>query len=123
MPSRHRGEREVSLCPYLTPALEGDGRSSHALAALPPGRRSSTHCNGWCVGGHGGWSEWVQKISPLTRVRTWTVQTVASDIPITLCWNMLVYHTPDFITSVHCVHYRARIQVHMQMLKKLQHIL
>jgi hypothetical protein len=52
----------------------------------------------------------------------WTVQPVASDIPTTLCWNMLVYHTRDFITSVQCVRYRARIQVHMQMLKKLQHI-
>jgi len=51
MPWRPReGEHRYSSTPSLTLKLDWDGWSSHAPDALPPVKRSGTHCTGGWVG-------------------------------------------------------------------------
>jgi hypothetical protein len=53
------------------------GGQRHASAALPPGKKTGTHCTGSWVGFQGR-SERARKISPPPGFDPQTVQTVAS---------------------------------------------
>jgi hypothetical protein len=75
MPSRHKGEAEVNLYPYLTAAVEGGGLTAPRPATLPPGKRPNTHCTGGWVGLRSGW---VRKIAPPPEFESQTVQPVGS---------------------------------------------
>jgi hypothetical protein len=70
------GERYSSTL-YLTSALYGVGGQRHALAALHPGKRPSTHCTGGWVGPKAGLDGCGKSRRPLGSDPR-TVQAVAS---------------------------------------------